>query len=122
MPIYLCREGHKQRSQEAATNCGYCKRNHRKSVESPKSNFYPLMLELRHIKTKRDLNKFCKKVNATDNLSVNEVDVLRQYVEDAYENQFNISSPTKLVVSQKALDYIRKRADSVILVKLPRKK
>jgi len=34
MPIYLCREGHKQRSQEAAVNCGYCKRNHRKVMEA----------------------------------------------------------------------------------------
>jgi len=30
MSIYLCREGHKHRSQESATNCGYCKANDRK--------------------------------------------------------------------------------------------
>jgi hypothetical protein len=103
MPIYLCHEGHKHRSQEAATNCGYCKRNHRTLVEGPhrtniknqrssaapikppdgpKSNFYPLMLEFRHIGTQQ----VCKKINATDNLSGNEVDVLRQHIEDEYES------------------------------------
>jgi hypothetical protein len=31
MPIYLCHEGHKHRSQDGATNCGYCKRNVRRT-------------------------------------------------------------------------------------------
>lgn len=34
MPIYLCREGHKHRSQEGAVNCGYCKALDRKLRES----------------------------------------------------------------------------------------
>jgi hypothetical protein len=34
MPIYLCRKGHKHRSQDGAVNCGYCKRNARKAIES----------------------------------------------------------------------------------------
>jgi hypothetical protein len=30
MPIYLCRVGHKNRTQDAAVNCARCKRNERR--------------------------------------------------------------------------------------------
>ena len=33
MAWYLCNMGHKQRTQDAATNCGYCKANHRRWIE-----------------------------------------------------------------------------------------
>ena len=97
-----------------------------------KTVFTSLMSELRHIKTKRSLNNFCKKITATDNLSSTELDVLRQYIEDAYENHFNTTltgpnhlanpGPAKLYVPQEALDYIRKRADGVVLIKSPKEK
>jgi len=34
MTIYLCREGHKHHSQEAATHCGYCRRNNTRRMEA----------------------------------------------------------------------------------------
>jgi len=69
MPIYLCHEGHKHRSQEGAVNCGHCKRNQRKLVERKKPN-----------------------------------------------------GPICLFVSTGVLNYIRRRADEVVLIKSPRKR
>lgn len=34
--IYLCRNGHKHRTQDGSTNCGYCKANLRKAAEKVK--------------------------------------------------------------------------------------
>lgn len=31
---YLCRKGHKHKTQDGATNCGYCKRVNRKEALS----------------------------------------------------------------------------------------
>jgi hypothetical protein len=51
--IFLCRNGHKHRTQDGATNCGYCKANERRFEKEIEQN-----LNILHVKT--SYNYICK--------------------------------------------------------------